>query len=99
MKQFGIDFVMSSIMYDYIHESLRHVTVDFLVLTLNKKNISPRVSEDGKEFHVGTIVPSFFQRRARIMLANKCKDRDFTSNTHKATAFEEIISSIMKDLD
>ena len=99
VKQFGIDFVMPFIMYDYINEGRRHVTVDFLVLTQNKEKFQPTVMADGNELHVGTVVPSFFQNRARIMLANKNKDKDFTSNTHKATAFEEVVRRMMTDLD
>ena len=60
VKKVGIDFVMPFIQYDYIEENRRHVTVDFLVLTLNKDKFSPRVLADGKELHVGTTVPSFF---------------------------------------
>ena len=64
MKKFGIDFVMPFIQYDYIEENRRHVTVDFLVLTLNKDKFPPRVLVDGKELHVGTTVSSFFQNKA-----------------------------------
>ena len=99
VKKFGIDFVMPFIQYDYIEENRRHVTVDFLVLTLNKDKFSPRVLADGKELHVGTTVPSFFQNKARIMLANKSKDAEFTSNTHKATAFAEVVRGMMTELE
>ena len=48
MKQFGIDVFVPFIEYDYIEENRRHVTVDFLVLPLNKDKFSPRVLADGK---------------------------------------------------
>ena len=99
MKKFGIDFVMLFIQYDYIEENRRHVTVDFLVLTLNKDKFPPRVLADGKELHVGTTVSSFFQNKARIMLANRCKDSEFTSNTHKATVFAEVLHGMMTELE
>ena len=38
VKNFGIDFVMPFIMYDYINADRRYVTCDYLVLTLNKDN-------------------------------------------------------------
>ena len=71
VKNFGIDFVIPFIMYDYINADWRHVTCDFLVLTLNKDIFSPRVSADGKELLVSTNVPSFFQDKVRIMIANQ----------------------------
>ena len=35
VKNFGIDFVIPFIMYDYINADRRYVTCGFLVLTLN----------------------------------------------------------------
>ena len=32
------------------------------------------------------------------MLANKCKDSEFTSSTYKATAFAEVVRRMMTDL-
>ena len=99
VKNFGIDFVMPFIMYDYINADRRYVTCDYLVLTLNKENFSPRVSTDGKELLVGTNVPSFFQDKARIMIANQSKNARFTSNTHKATAFGEVVRRMNDSLN
>ena len=99
VEKFGIDFVMPFIQYYYIEENRRHVTVVFLVLTLNKDKFPPRVLTDRKELHVGTTVPSFFQNKVRIMLTNKCKDAEFTSNTHKATAFAEVVRGMMTELE
>ena len=89
---------MPFIMYDYINDGRHHVTVYFFVLTLNKENVSPRVMVDWKELHIGTVVPSFFHDRARIMLANKNKGTEFTSVTHKATVFAEVVRRMMTDL-
>ena len=99
VKNFGIDFVMPFIMYDYINADRRYVTCDYLVLTLNKENFSPRVSANGKELLVGTNVPSFFQDKARTMIANQSKNARFTSNTHKATAFGEVVRRMNDSLN
>ena len=90
---------MPFVIYDYIEEKRRRVTADFLVLTLDREKFSPRVTSDGMELQVGTAVPNFFQSSARVMLANKNKDRTFTKNTHKATAFEEVIRRMNNELD
>ena len=88
----------------YIQEKRRRVTADFLVLildrvTLDRKMFSPRVTSDRMEPQVGTTVPTSFQNRARIMLANKNKDRTFTSNTHTETAFAEVIRRMNNELN
>ena len=99
VKNFGIDFVIPFIIYDYINADRRYVTCDYLVLTLNKDNFSPRVSADGKELLDGTNVPSFFQDKARIMIANQSKNARFLSNTHKATAFGEVVRRMNDSLN
>ena len=99
VKNFGIDFVMPFVIYDYIEEKRRRVNADFLVPTLDREKFSPRVTSDGMELQVETAVPNFFQSSARVMLANKNKDRTFTKNTHKATAFEEVIRRMNNELD
>ena len=54
---------------------------------------------DGKDLHVGTTVPPFFQNKARIILANKCKDAEFMRNTHKTTTFAEVVRGMMTELE
>ena len=59
VKNFDVDFVMPFVMYEYINTDRRYVTADFLALTLNTDNFSPRVSTDVKELLVVTTMPSF----------------------------------------
>ena len=98
VEKIGIDFVMPFVLYDYIEEKRRRVTANFFCLRWIEKN-SPRVTSYRMELQVGTTVPTFFQNSARIILANKNKDRTFTSNTHKATAFAEVIRRINNELN
>lgn len=88
---FSLDFQFPYIMYDYKAKERKVVTIDFLILGLNKKCIRPKVSEDGKELHVGIVVPAFFIEDRRLELA----DTQIRHNTHKMTAFRDVRQALV----
>ena len=78
-------------MYNYKAKDRKIVTVDFIIIGMNKKCVCPKVSEDGKELHVGFVIPSFFMHNRRLELA----DMTIHHNTHKLTAYRDLWHEII----
>jgi hypothetical protein len=88
LQKFSMDSRFPFIMYDYVSDGRRRVSVDFLVMTVPKDKIRPKMTDTGLELQVGMIVPAFFADARRLMAANT-GDAGFTRDTHKATAFKD----------
>ena len=61
------------------------VTIDFLVLGMNKKRICSKVNNERTELLVGCVVPLFFAPEPHLDLA----DLNICHNTHKSTAYKD----------
>ena len=79
--------------YDYIESNRRHVTIDFLAMTMNQSYFRPKVAAAGRELHLGCVVPAFFADQERLMLANS--GDGFNENTHKATAYQQVTKEVL----
>jgi hypothetical protein len=95
---FNMNFFSPYIMYTYIEEDVRMVTIDFLVIGQSKSAYRPRVVSDGHGLQLGMVVPNFFAEEARLQTAHY-SDTGFNEDTHKATALREIVAKYTDNLD
>jgi hypothetical protein len=86
-QKFSMDHRFPFILYDYVSDGRRRISVDFLILTVPKEMIRPKMDDTGTELQVAVVVPPFFADADRLMAANNAPG--FTQDTHKATAFKE----------
>ena len=87
---FCMNFRFPHIMHDCEAKDRKVIAIDFLVVGVHKKNLRPKVSDDGGEPHLGCAVPSFFAEDRRLELA----DATVRHDTHKMTAFRGMRQSI-----
>jgi hypothetical protein len=92
-QKFSMDAQFPFICYDYLSKGRRRVSVDFLIMTVSKDMVRPKMAANGLELHVGVAVPSFFADENRLMTSND-GDPGFTEDTHKATAFKEAATKL-----
>lgn len=95
VKEFQIDQVLPHLMYSYVEDDRRRVVVDFAIPPTNKKCVKVEMAPGGQVLEVKMAVPSFFLKKGRLMAAHLDK-ANFTHNTHKATAFDELVTKIRK---
>jgi hypothetical protein len=69
----------------------------FFVVGASKSQYRPKVEGDGAELHLGMVLPHFFLDPNRLLLANDDDDL-FTENSSKATAFQEAVAKLDKQL-
>ena len=86
------------IQYGFIEGNRRRVCVDFLIYGMSKKDYCLKVINGGKALQLGMVVPSFFTDPNRLQIANE-DDTGFNTRTHKATAFQEVVSKLNDALD
>jgi hypothetical protein len=95
---FNMNFFFPHILYTYIEEDVRMITIDFLVIGQSKSAFRPRVVSDGHVFQLGMVVPNFFAQEDRLQVAHH-HDAGFNEDTHKATALREIVAKYTDSLD
>lgn len=95
---FGMGFTFPYILYTYIEDGKRRVSVDFLVIGMAKENFRLRVVQGGKALQLVVVIPSFFADENRLQLANE-EDQGFNKRSHKATALEEVVHKITENID
>jgi hypothetical protein len=95
---FNMNFFSPYILYTYIEEDVRMITIDFIVIGQSKSAYRPRVASDGHGFQLGMVVPNFFAQEDRLQAAHYT-DTGFNEDTHKATALREIVAKYTDNLD
>jgi len=95
---FCMNVFFPHILYTYIEDGLRRVTIDFLVFGQSKESFRPKVISDGTVFQLGMVIPPFFVKEDRLMQAYQ-RDQSFTEDTHKATALQEVVGRHTAHLD
>jgi len=90
-----MDLQFPYLMYNYKEAGRGRVAIDFLVIAMSESNYRPLVAAAGKELHIGMAIPKFFVKKSRLMAAHG-DDNKFTDDTHKATAFEDLVDSVDK---
>ena len=81
-------------MVQYMKNGCRHLCVELLVPTRMRKDF--KVDTDGSSLSVAEAVPSFFYDKERPMTAY-ADDQAFNEDSHKATAFEDIVQEVSED--
>ncbi|KAL3921421.1 MAG: hypothetical protein SGARI_006687, partial [Bacillariaceae sp.] len=94
---FNLGISFPYLMYTYKEDDRDRVTYDFLVVAQGQQQYRPSVPEGGTELHVGMVLPKFFIDRARLLDA-KAGDQSFTANTHKVTAFADLVTKVEKSV-
>jgi hypothetical protein len=95
---FNMNFFSPYILYTYIEDDLRMITIDFLVIGQSQSAYRPRVISDGYGFQLGMVVPNFFAQEDRLQIAHGL-DLGFNEDTHKATALREMVAKYTGNLD
>ena len=95
---FSMGFSFPYIMYKYVDENRRKITIDFLVFGVQKAFFKPKVVQDGRAIQVGVRIPDFFPDDWRLQVANT-NSRSFNTNTNKATALREVVAKICDEQD
>ena len=95
---FSRGFSFPYIMYQYVEDGRRRVSIDFLILGMAKENYRPKVVSNGKTLQLGMVIPSFFADENQLQVANE-GDAGFNKQSHKATALEEVVNKITEDID
>ena len=94
---FDLQVKFPYLMYTYKEDDRDRVTYDFLVVAQGQQLYRPSVPEGGTELHVGMVLPKFFIDRTRLLDA-KAGDQSFTANTHKVTAFTDLVAKVEKSV-
>lgn len=95
---FNMSFFFPHIMYTYMEDIRRMVTIDFLVIGQSKEKYRPKVVSDGGVFQLGMVIPPMFVDENRLMRAFE-HDTAFNEDTHQATALREIVGKHTGHLD
>ena len=97
-SSFSTGFAFPYILYKYVEDNRRKITIDFLVLGMHRSMYRPIISSDHKSLLLGVVVPAFFTDQNRLQLAHGLDDT-FTEDTNKATAFQEVTATMTNHLD
>ena len=92
---FSLQVQFPYLQYTYTEDERQRVTTDFLVIAQGEKLYRPFVPPGGSELHVGMVLPKFFIDKTRLIEA-KAGDASFTANTHKVTAFADVVAKVEK---
>jgi hypothetical protein len=80
---------------DCFSDYRRRVAVDFVIPPTNKECVKVEMAPGLQVLEVIMAVPSFFLKTGRLMAAHLDK-ANFKNDTHKATAFDELVTKIRK---
>lgn len=92
---FSFVFTFPYLLYTYKEGGRNRCAIDFLVIAMGQEFYRPLVPRGGKELQVGMVLPKFFVKKDRVMQAHG-DDENFTDDTHKATAFDDLADKIEK---
>jgi hypothetical protein len=87
MQKFSMDSRFPFILHDYVSGGRRRASVDFLIITVTKDMVRPKMADSGLELQVAMVVPAFFADADRLMAAN-VGDSGFTEDNHKEAAMK-----------
>jgi hypothetical protein len=94
-KRFSMAFQCPFILYDYVNDGRKVVSVDFLIPPVHRRHVRLKIREDGSALEFSIVVPSGFTDPGRLMAAHTYK-AGFNQNSHKATAFQFAAREIVK---
>jgi hypothetical protein len=94
-KRFSMGFQCPFILYDYVNDGRKVVSVDMLIPPVHRRHVRLKIRDDGLALEVSIVVPSVFCDPGRLISANTHND-DFNHNTHKSTAFQAAAQQIKK---
>jgi hypothetical protein len=89
MQKFSMDSRFPFILHDCVSGGRCRVSVDFLIVTVTKDMVRPKMADSGLEPQVAMVVPAFFAEDVDRLMAANVGDSGFTEDNHKATAFKE----------
>lgn len=93
---FSMEFKCPYIMYDYVVNGRKVVTVDFLVVNQHRRFFRLAIN-GGKVLELKIVVPAIFYNSQRLAVAHE-EATNFDHNTHKSTAFHSRCKEIKKTL-
>jgi hypothetical protein len=93
---FSMEFKCPFIMYDYVVNGRKVVTVDFLVVNQHRRFFRLAIT-GGKVLELKIVVPPIFYSPHRLAVSHE-ELSGFDHNTHKATAFHSRCKEIKKSL-
>jgi Protein of unknown function, DUF273 len=94
-KRFSMAFECPFIIYDYVNNGCKVVSVDFLIPPVHRRHVRLKIRDDGLALELSIVVPTVFSDPNRLLHANNYRG-DFNHNTHKATAFQITAREIVK---
>lgn len=94
-NDYSLGFTYPTLIYDYMDDRQKMITIDILVQTLEPDHFSVKFNEAGTEIHVSTRLPDFFACANRLTMI----DTKLTSNSSKVVAFEKCITKLGVDTD
>ena len=83
-------------LYDFVNEGQKMIAIELLVKSTRKSDFRVRVSRCGNKLYIQTAIPSFFAQYHRLAKVN-ADDGDFTRNTSRAIAFQELADEIEEE--
>ena len=97
-KRYNITKDQTFMVYDFIHNTKKYCQVDMLVPSMGRDKFGPKVIPGGRKLAISMVCPSFFFGYDRLEMANQ-QSKSFNQNTHKATALEEALRKMRKELN
>ena len=92
-NEYSLGFTYPTLIYDYMDDRQKMITIDILVQTLEPDHFSVKFNEAGTEIHVSTRLPDFFACANRLTMI----DTKLTSNSSKVVAFEKCVTKLGLD--
>jgi hypothetical protein len=93
VSDFSMDFRCPFIMFQYTKHGRKIVTVNFFIPTVHKRHVRVKIGTDQASVELRLVVPPLFYNPDRQLFAN-ADDDGFNHDTHKATAFQEVVQEI-----
>ena len=97
MKRYSITKDHTYMIYDFMQDRKHYCIVDVFVSSMGRDKFTPKVMSGGNKLSIGMVSPKFFFQYDRLKLAN-ILNVGFNENSHKATAFEEALRDMRKEL-
>ena len=97
VKRYSITKDHTYMIYDFIQERKHYCIVDISVPSMGRDKFTPNVMPGGNRLSIGMVSPKFFFQYDRLKMANML-NVGFNENSHKATAFEQALRDVRREL-
>ena len=97
VKRYSITKDHTYMIYDFIQDRKHYCIVDIFVPSMERDTFTPNVMPGGNMLSIEMVSPKFFFQYDRLKMANM-RNVGFNENSHKATAFEQALRDMRREL-